>query len=491
MSGAGWSRVGEQVWSARTWELLGNSLALVFAVTLTAVAVGSTQAFFVVKTDLRFRQMFAMLAVFPLAIPSYVAAYTWLAAFPGFQGFGAAWLVLSMGTAPYVFLAVSAALLLVDSSLEEVARSLGRGQWGVVRSVVWPAARPAAVGAALVVALYTLSDFGAVSLLRFDTFTRGIFNAYRSSFDRTSAAVLGLIVVVASVSLVLLQRRLAPTVNSTAKSRRRTPLRLESGRAAAYAVLLAIAAVGVGVPLSSLVRWSALGVAEADWAAIGRALLNTGLLALSSAAVASVVALGVALVVYRYQPRWAAAVDWAVWIGHALPGVVVALAFVFVSNSLLPGLYQTSLLVVIAYTALFTPNAVAALSTPIRQLPTALDDVARTLGARPLGVLGRVLLPALRPALVTSASLLALTVIKELPATLLLRPTGIETLATRLWTQTSISAFSSAAPYALLLVLLAGVPALLLNQQVRRNFAPAADSAGQVATEAGAMEARR
>jgi iron(III) transport system permease protein len=142
------------------------------------------------------------------------------------------------------------------------------------------------------------------------------------------------------------------------------------------------------------------------------------------------------------------------------------------ANSLVPAIYQTSTLVVIAYVALFVPNAVVALTTPIQQISMGLEDVARTLGVSRLGAIFKVVIPVARPALLTSFSLIALTIIKELPATLLLRPTGIETLATRLWTQTGINAFSAAAPYALMLVVLAGIPALLLNRQVRQTFSP-------------------
>ena len=477
LSEAGIQRSLETLLGARTWELMGNSLALVAAVTATAVAVGSAQAVLVVKTDLAGRRWFAALAILPLAVPSYIAAYSWLGALPVFHGFGAAWLVLSLGTSPYVFLAVAAALLVTNSAQEEVAQSLGRTPWQVTRSVVWPSARPAAAASALLVALYTLSDFGAVSLLRFDTFTRAIFNTYRSSFDRTSAAVLAVALVAVSAALVLLQRRLAAPVAASPRSARRNLLRIASGRPAAYIFLSLAALLGVGVPLFSLARWSLVGLSQADLAEVGRALVNTAGYALAGGAVTAVLAFAVALVNVRYRPRWAGALDLTMWLGHALPGVVVALALVFLSNAALPAIYQTSAIVVVAYAALFTPNAVAALSAPMRQLSTSLDDVARSLSASPLAVLRRVVAPALWPSIASSFSLIALTVIKELPATLLLRPTGIETLATRLWSQTSISAFSAAAPYALLLVVLAGIPALLMNQQVRQTLAPVPDRA--------------
>jgi iron(III) transport system permease protein len=145
---------------------------------------------------------------------------------------------------------------------------------------------------------------------------------------------------------------------------------------------------------------------------------------------------------------------------------------VFFSNQVVPWVYQTTFLVLIAYLALFLPNALAAVSTPIRQSPKALDEVSSSLGLSTMQTLRKVVLPIAGPGIFAATTLVILTVLKELPATLLLRPTGMETLATRLWTETSVAAFSAAAPYALLLVVLAGFPAWLLNRAIRKDLEP-------------------
>jgi iron(III) transport system permease protein len=150
-----------------------------------------------------------------------------------------------------------------------------------------------------------------------------------------------------------------------------------------------------------------------------------------------------------------------------LPGVVIALTFVFLVNQTFPALYQTSILVVVAYIALFLPNAVAVLKVPISQVSIGIEEVSRTLGSTQMQTIRRVIIPAAGPGILSAMAFVALTVIKELPATLILRPTGIETLATRLWSATSINAFSAAAPYALLLIVVAGIPALLVNREVQ------------------------
>ena len=175
------------------------------------------------------------------------------------------------------------------------------------------------------------------------------------------------------------------------------------------------------------------------------------------------------LLTVRFRSRLSLIFDRTIWVTHAVPGIVVALSLVFLSNRLLPQIYQTSVLVLIAYLILFLPNAIAAMQTPISQVPRSLDEVAASLGASRLDTIRRVLIPIAGPGILAGAALVSLAVLKELPATLLLRETGVETLATRLWNETSVSAYAAAAPYALLLVVVAGIPAWLLNRQVRQS----------------------
>lgn len=154
--------------------------------------------------------------------------------------------------------------------------------------------------------------------------------------------------------------------------------------------------------------------------------------------------------------RW---VEHAVFLAHGLPGVVVGLSLVFLGASLARPLYQTTWMVAFAYATLFLPLAVAAVSGAVAQSSPAIEEAARSLGAPPRVVLRRVTLPLAAPGLGAGAALVMLTAMKELPATLLLRPTGTDTLATRLWSATGVGRYAEAAPYALTLVLLAAIPA--------------------------------
>jgi iron(III) transport system permease protein len=463
--GAGFESFVELVIDPRTLELISSSLLLAVAVSLSAMLIGTLQAWIAVRSNLPGRKVFAVLAALPLAIPSYVAAYSWVAVIPGFNGFFAAWLLLTVGTAPLVYLSVSAALARFDSATEEVASSLGAGKFAVLRKVTWPNIKGATFSGGLLSALYVLSDFGAVSIVRYDTFTRAIYNAYRASFDRNLAATLALILVAVTVLVLVVESRSKgrkPIGTVIANRLNRIDLRV--WKLPLVALLTGIASVSLVVPLASLTRWSIVGLPDTDWQEVSEALFSSIYLSVSGGMLTALLAVAIALVVVR-----------SVWLTHATPGIVVALSLVYFSNQVAPWIYQTLFLVLIAYVALFLPNALSAISIPLSQSPRSLDEVSASLGLTKLQTLRRVVLPIAGPGIFAATTLVILTVLKELPATLLLRPTGVETLATRLWTETGVAAFSTAAPYALLLVLLAGIPAWLLNRAIRKDLEPIND----------------
>jgi iron(III) transport system permease protein len=464
------------VLTPRTLELVISSLLLAVAVSLSAVVVGTLQAWIAVRSNIPGRKIFAVLAALPLAIPSYVAAYAWIAVIPGFSGFFAAWLLLTIGTAPLVYLSVSAALARFDSSTEEVASSLGAGKFAVLAKITWPNIRGAAVSGGLLSALYVLSDFGAVSIVRYDTFTIAIYNAYRASFDRNLAASLALVLVLVTIFVLVVESRSRGSRPvGTVIANRLNRIDLRNWKLPLVALLSGIATVSLLVPLASLTRWSIAGFANTDWAQVLAALYSSVVFSVSGGMLTALLAVAIAIIVVRFKPRFAVALERSVWLTHATPGIVVALSLTFFSNQVAPWIYQSFALVLIAYLALFLPNALSAVSTPLRQSPVGLDEVAASLGLTKLQTLRKVVLPIAGPGIFAATTLVILTVLKELPATLLLRPTGIETLATRLWTETSVAAFSTAAPYALLLVLLAGIPAWLLNRAIRKDLEPIND----------------
>jgi iron(III) transport system permease protein len=372
--GAGFDSFVESIERTRTLELLANSLLMAIAVSLSAMLIGTLQAWIAVRSNLPGRKVFAVLAALPLAIPSYVAAYSWVAVIPGFSGFFAAWLLLTVGTAPLVYLSVSAALARFDSATEEVASSLGAGKFAVLRKVTWPNIKGATFSGGLLSALYVLSDFGAVSIVRYDTFTRAIYNAYRASFDRNLAATLALILVAVTVLVLVVESRSKgrkPIGTVIANRLNRIDLRI--WKLPLVALLAGIASVSLVVPLASLTRWSIVGFPDTDWQEVSEALFSSIYLSVSGGMLTALLAVAIALIVVRFKTRLGIVLERSVWLTHATPGIVVALSLVYFSNQVAPWIYQTLFLVLIAYVALFLPNALSAISIPLSQSPTSLD----------------------------------------------------------------------------------------------------------------------
>ena len=482
-SEVGLDRGAELVLNGRTLRLLANSFSLAAATTATAVLIGVPVAWLTTRTDLPGRRVLTVLTALPLAVPSYVAALAVIAAFgprgalarwlaplgvdalPEVYGFVGAWLALSLSTFPYVTLTVRGALRRLDPALEEVSRSLGATPWETFRRVTLPQLRPAVAAGGLLVALYTLADFGGVSLLRFDTFTRVIYVQYRGSLDRSGAAVLALVLAAVSLTVVAAEARTRSRARvATARAARATrPVGLGRWRAPATLGLVALAVVALVVPVATLVTWLVLGAREGiDLGETAVAASRSARVAAGGALAALVAAWPVAALAARHPGRLARWTERLSYAGYALPGLVVALSLVFFGARVARPLYQTVGMLVLAYLVLFLPQAVGALRTTLGQISPSLEDASRSLGSGPVATARRVLLPLVRPGATAAFALVFLTAMKELPAALLLGPTGYDTLATRVWATTSEGFFGRAAAPALLLIVVSSVPLAFL-----------------------------
>jgi iron(III) transport system permease protein len=461
-------RVAAELATARVATLAGRSLALAGVVTLACVVLGVGSAYLVARTDLPGRRVLAVVAALPLAVPTYVAAFAWVSTVDNMTGFWDAALVLTLCSYPYVYLPVVATLVATDPAQEEVARSLGDGPWRVFGRVTLRQVRPAVAAGALLVALYVLSDFGAVSIVRVEVLTQAIFTAINLGFDASAALVLATVLV--GMTAVLL---LAETLTRRRGARYARPggisvppPRLGLGRARwpAAAALIVVAALALGVPAVSLLRWAAVGVSRpGSLGEIAASAANSLWVSAVGAGLTLLLALPVGLLTARSPGPVATVLDRLSYLPHALPGLVIGLSLVFFGIHVAFPLYQTVWLLALAYATLFLPLAVGVVGAAAGQVPTGLEEVARSLGRPPLEVLRTVTLPVAAPGLGAGAALVYLTCLKELPATLLLRPTGLDTLATKLWTQTALGAYAAAAPYALLLVAVAAVPTWWLS----------------------------
>ena len=427
------------------------------------LGLGIAAGWLVERTTLPLRGLWRLLLVAPLAVPAFVNAYAWVSLRPGTDGLVAAVGVTTLSYFPFVYLPVAAALRGLDPALEDSARALGLGPVAVFGRVVLPQLRPAALGGLLLVSLHLLAEFGALELVRFPTFTVAILQQYDTSFAGATAELLALVLLVVTAGILLtehLARGRARYARLGPGSRRRAgAVPLGRWTVPALAGLGALVVAALGVPLGSLARWlgaapDAFSETASDAGALVPATLTTLGLAAAAAAVTLVAAFPVAWLVTRRQDRLAAAVERATYLASSLPGVVVALALVTLTVRAVPVLYQSTTLLVVAYTVLFLPRAVVSLRAALAQAPPELVDAARALGVGYGGALRRVLVPLALPGALAGTALVVVATATELTATLLLAPTGTRTLATGFWAASDSLDYAAAAPYAVVMVLL-------------------------------------
>lgn len=463
----GWPFVVEELFQARTAALVGRSLLLVVAVTTACVVLGVGMAVLVTRTDVTARRALAVTLTLPLAMPSYLLAYLWVSVYPSVAGFWGACLVLTLVSYPLVMLTTMAALARADPAQEEVARSLGLGGFAVLFRVTLRQARAAIAAGALLVALYVLSDFGAVAAMRFEAFTWVIYGAYRSGFNPARAAVLSLMLMVFAVVLVIAEGRargLAASSRVGGGSPRPAPLnRLGRWNGVALLVPAAVLIAAVVVPGATLANWLLTAGPRWNPAEWVEALGSTLWLSAAAALAATAAALPLGVLAARYRDRGTRTLEGASYVAHGLPPIVIAISMVSLGVLLLRPIYQREPLLILAYTVLFVPLAIGSVRTAVEAAPIRLEEVARSLGRPPLRAFSAVTARVALPGIAAGAALVLLTCMKELPVTLLLHPTGTDTLATRLWGYSSVSDYAAAAPYAAALLVFAAVPTALLG----------------------------
>ncbi len=479
----GWANVRHELFQRSTFELLIRSVRLAVVVTAACVVIGVAAAWLVVRTDVPGRRIWQVVLALPLAVPSYAAAYAWLSWRPSMPPFAGSVLTLTLVSYPYVFLPVAAALRRLDPAHEEVARSLGHGRVSVLTRLTLRQLRPAITAGALIVMLYVLSDFGAVAMMRYEVFTFVIYGAFNAGFNPSRAAILSIALVAVALVVVVAEARLrgSPSYSRLGGGapRRQTLVPLGMAKPLVLTLLGLLLAGGVGFPAWRFVYWTGQALqASIPWDELVPALGNTLWYSLLAAVATLVLAVPTGVLAARYRNRAAMLLERSTYVGHALPGIVIGISLVFVGVRLLRPVYQEIPLLVLAYVVLFLPLAVGAVRVAVEQSPAGLEDVARSLGHRPRSVLTRVTLPLAAPAVASGAALVFVATMKELPATLLLHPTGSDTLATRLWTYTAEANYAAGAPYAAALVLFAAVPTALLSILVleRREREPAPTS---------------
>ncbi|WP_270887721.1 ABC transporter permease [Pedococcus sp. 5OH_020] len=467
------------LWRPRVGELLRNTASLVLVTVSLTTVLGVCAAWLVERTSLPGARYWRVLMVCPLAVPAFVNSYAWVTVRPDLEGLGGSVLVTTLSYFPFVFLPVAAVLRGLDQGLEDSARSLGLSPWAAFFRAVLPQLRPAALGGMLLVALHLLSEFGVLAMLRFNTFTTAILEQFQVAFSNSAGSLLAVVLIALCLALLTVESLLRGTLRHARLGRgaARRALSAPLGRwtVPALVFMTALTVLALGVPLGSLVYWfSAGGQSESgfDPAELAATVWGTLRLATSAGLVSVAAAFPVAWLIARRRSWLSVLVERATYVASSLPGVVIALALVTLSVRYARPVYQTSVVTVAAYTILFIPLAMVTIRAAMAHAPEELIEAARALGDGPLRAFLRVMVPLTAPGALAGFAMVFIATATELTATLLLAPTGTQTLATAFWSASESIDYAGAAPYAATMVLVSAPLTYLLLRRAEEEPTP-------------------
>ncbi len=469
--------VWRRLWTTRIPELLFNTFSLALSVAVIDLVLGVSLAWILTRYRFVGSTVWNWLIILPLAIPSYVLAYTYTfllqrngpleqawqmvagadaQIFSPFS-FAGATLVMSINTFPFVYLLARSAFQNFNISFEEAARATGASPLSTFFRVSLPMIRPSLMAGLFLAILYVASDFGAMAMLRYQTFTYAIYQQMTGRFDNAAAACLSLFLVLCTFIFLLGERwfrQRSRFYQTTGQFRKLTPQACSPMQTIGFTgVLTLVFAIAFGIPVCMLVQWTmdALAAGELASGFMGY-VWNTISLAGITATLAIVCGIPLAYLACRKQ-TWASLLCiQGAYTGYVLPGPVAALAVLVLVSHLMPELYGTVLVLLIAYLVHFLPVALQGMESTLHQLTPNLEEAARSLGSRSLRTFRTVTLPLVRGGFLSAWILVFVQCMKELPATLLLRPVGFDTLAIRIWLEASEELYQLAAPPALLIV---------------------------------------
>ncbi len=479
-------------------QYIANTAILTIAAGALALVFGVGCAWLVAMCDFPLRAFFRWALVLPLAVPAYMAAYTYAgmldvtgpvqqivrAVVPGMGDAFLYWnvmrievvaLIFGVVLYPYIFLLARALFEFRSGPALEAARMLGRGPWSVFLRVALPLARPAVVAGLALVLMEILNDYGAVTYYGVTTFTTGIFRAWFSLGDLDTAIRLSAILMVVVLVVLGLERwqRGAAQYDSDGAARPVSRYRLRGPAAGAALAFCALPLLlGFVLPVAQLSMWTLRVLPELANANFARLAMNSFLLA----AGASLLCVGAAVVIayaarLDRSPVTRSASKLAL-LGYSIPGAVVAvgvLVAVLAVGRLVEGgsallVTGTVAALMFGYAVRFMAVGYLSVEAGFTRIGENMSAASRVLGARPMRTLLRVELPLLRRSLIAAATLVFIDVLKELPLTLILRPFNFDTLATRSFQLASDEQLAHSAPPALLVILTASLVVGVLHK---------------------------
>jgi len=496
--GTGEQDIWQHLFDTKLDRLALNTLFLILGVGTGVTLLGVTLAWLTTICEFPGKRFFEWSLMLPLAIPGYVMAFVFLGLmnysgpvqtffrqqfgpdvwFPDVQGAGGVILILTLVLYPYVYMLARSAFLNQGRKLMDAGRLLGLSRGQAFFRVAIPVARPAIVAGLALALMETLADFGAVSVFNYDTFTTAIYNAWYGLFNLTVAAQLAsLLLLFVGVTLVLeRQSRDRARYTQDGGAQTRSSYRLSGSQAIAATCFCSIVlTLAFLLPSAQLLSWMLeTGFSELDNRYFGFLGHTLGL-----GAIAGVAAVSIALILafVKRLPgsmlarRWTALSIRLATLGYALPGSVLAvgimLGFTLIDRSLGTLLTGSVIALIAAYCCRFLAVAWAPVDSGLEQVRPSVIDAARSLGAGPGRLLRQIYIPLLKPGLITAFTIVFVDVMKEMPATLIMRPFGWDTLAVRIYTMTAEGQWERAALPALTLIAVGLVPVWLLIRSAR------------------------
>lgn len=482
------------LFSSHTLSPLLNTIYLAISVTSATTLLGTLLAWIVVRTDIPFPRFWRVAVVLPLVLPSFLAGIALLDAFrpggvipellrplglgmpPVIDGFWGSFLALTLVTYPYVFLPTSARLSSLSTEQDEAAQVLGKGRWLIFSRIIWPQIANSTQAGALLVLLYVVSDFGLVRVMDYITLSTRIFT--NRLFDGPLSFSLGLILTILALLIAALESRAGKKAKQHLEPGKKAPQLIPLGwwRTPALATVTLPVLLGLAAPIFIFIWWS-FNTTSMSWGErlsdLGSPLINTLWISVLVAVLAVAVMLPIAYLSARYKERGTNYIRAVIASSFAIPGLLIALSTIFMTLEI-PGLeilYLTFIPLIFAYIVHFGIQALRSTEVGVLTLDTQLTETAQALGATRFQRLFKIELPMMAPTLLAGIGIVLLSVMKELPITLLASPIGFQTLATRIWGLEEEGFLADTGLTALILVILSSILTwyLVLRTETKRS----------------------
>jgi len=470
-------------WNVST--LLFNTVLLFFAVVFTSLLLGLTISVLTVRYKFPGSKILFSLTILPLVIPSYIGALTYVSVFSpkglfveifsryglseiiGLEGFVGSWIVLTLFTYPYVQLICSSALRNLDSTVEDAARSLGVKRIKMYTSVVIPRLKKPMIYSSLLVGLYVISDFGAVSLMKYGTMTKAIYSYYVININGDPVIFYSTILIFLALVISFAQRGSEMSKSAKVSGTPREPVRLELSKRNKYLVLIFFGTViffSLLLPVGVLSYWLIRGISNGNPITGSLAGIAGSLTAATvTSFFAMIIATPIVVMISQYKSKFGDLFEKVTLTLYGLPHIAVGISMLFLTIKIFPTIYQTFITLIISYLIVFLPQAVGGGQASMEQVKVSYIEASAGLGLSKLDTFFKVTFPLIYKGLLAGAALVFLSTMKELPQTLLLRPTGFSTMAVDIWSYASEALFTQAAFSGFILLAISAFPTYILS----------------------------